>query len=82
MKGFVGLGIGMLLCLGSVMNEILSHVTVVVRDFLEIFFWTADHGVLGDLKRWSEMVGPLCWLNFLFGSLDLAFLPSFRAFKL
>lgn len=35
MKGSVGLGIGMLRCLGSVMNEFLSHITVVVGGIIE-----------------------------------------------
>lgn len=35
MKGSVGLGIGMPRCLGSVMNEILPHITVVVGGIIE-----------------------------------------------
>lgn len=57
MKGSVDLGIGMLRCLGSAMNEILFHITVVVGGIIEynILF-------LLDCRSWDfgycdELVG-------------------------
>lgn len=70
MRGFVGLGIGMLHCLGSVMNEILFHTTVLVDviityNILVLFglqimlrFGSCDE-VIGD-------GGPSCWTHCLF----------------